>query len=445
MATLAARSRVERRAVHQNDAFEVTPRYRAYVLFLLIAVNVCGWVDRNVFSILLESIRRDLGFSDTQLALLGGTAVGIFYAACGLPIAWLADRSNRRTLLAGATAVWSLMTALSGLATGFFTLFCARVGVGIGEAGSTPPSHSLVADYFAPARRALALGILSLYVPFGFLIGYLAGGWLDELFGWRAAFLVVGLPGVLLAVVVRLTLREPPRGHADGLVAPAQTPSLRSTLRYFCSRRTLRQLALAGAVHSIGGFAAAVWLPSYLIRQYGIGSGEAGTWMAIAYGVGGGIGVVAGGYCADRAAKAAEDERWYLWIAGAVVLATVPFSALIYISNHLAVAVAAIIAATLIGHMFLGPVVAMLQALAGLRRRAVASACYLFLVNLVSLGVGPLAVGIASDRLVETLGNDSLRYALLVVVTGTSLWASVHLFLASRSLRGDLARVQHCE
>jgi predicted MFS family arabinose efflux permease len=388
---------------------------------------------------LLESIKADFGFSDTQLGLLGGAAFGLFYAAVGLPVALLADRGNRRTLIAVAVGLWSVMTALCGLATGFGSLFLARVGVGVGEAGGTPPAHSLISDLFPPERRAFALGILYLYVPLGFLIGYSSGGWLDEHVGWRLAFVLVGLPGVLLALIVRLTVREPQRGAAEGIAAADPAPSLRSTLRVFSRRRSLRHLPLAGAVHGIGAFAAAVWLPSYFVRAFGVGSTEAGLWIALAYGAGGIVGVLCGGALADRVVARTGDPRWYAWGSAAVVAATVPCSALVYLAPSLGLAVAALVVAMTLWHMFLGPVTATLQALAGLRRRAVAAALYLFLVNLVSTGLGPLAVGAASDLLGPRLGSDALRYALLVIVTSTSAWAAAHFFWAARSLPADLA------
>lgn len=431
-------------ATHRRAASEAsTPpgaghAYPGYVLGLLVAVGICGWVDRNVFAVLLESVKSDLALSDTELGLLGGAAFGLFYATVGLPVAWLADRCNRRSLIAAALGLWSVMTALCGLATGFATLFACRVGVGVGEAGGAPPSQSLVADYFPPERRAFALGILYLYVPLGFLVGFASGGWLDQALGWRQAFVFVGLPGVVLALLVRLTLREPPRGQSERLHVCGAGPALGATLRYFWSRRSLRHLPVAGAVHGIGAFAAAVWLPSFLIRVHDMSSGEAGAWMAGAYGLGGGLGVIVGGYLADRLAARSGDARWHAWGAALVIVLAVPFAAIVYSADSAAVALAALVAATLLGHMFLGPVMAMMQNLAGLRRRAVVAAFYLFLVNLVSMGVGPVAVGVASDRFGATLGHDALRYALLAIVVTTSLWAAGHFLAAARSLRGDL-------
>lgn len=428
------------RALPHRGTFPFSPSdaYRGYVLVLLVAVGVIGWVDRNVLAVLLESIRLELGLSDTELGLLGGAAFGLFYATLGLPVAWLADRTNRSRLLAGALALWSVTTALCGMASGFLTLFLARVGVGIGEAGGSPPSQSLVCDYFAPERRALALGVLYLYIPIGFLVGFLSGGWLDELVGWRLAFVLVGLPGVLLALLLRLTLAEPPRGHADGLACAAPVPSLVATLRHFLSRPALRHLPLAGAVHGIGAFAAAVWLPSYFSRAFGLGSAEAGAWMALAYGLGGGAGVIAGGWLADLLVRRTGDPRWHVLGSAAVVCATIPFTVLLYSTERAMVALACLVAATTFGHMFLGPVTATIQALAGPERRAVAAALYLFLVNLVSMGVGPVAVGLVSDTLGPRLGPNALGLALLAIVVASSIASAVHFLLAARTLPADL-------
>jgi predicted MFS family arabinose efflux permease len=411
--------------------------YKWYVLGLLVTVGVIAWVDRNVLAVLLESIKTEFGFSDLQLGLLGGVAFGLFYATLGLPVAWLADRYNRSAVLTSALAIWSAMTALCGYATGFATLFLARIGVGIGEAGAAPPSHALVAEYFPREKRAFALGVLYLYIPLGFLVGFSTGGWLNELFGWRTAFLVVGLPGVAIAVLLKLTLREPPR------TAPrTAVPSVLSTAAHFWRHSALRHLPVAGALHGIGAFAAAVWLPSYFIRMHGMSSGEAGSWMALAYGLGGGIGVLVGGRLADFAAKRTGDERWYTWCCAAALTTTVPFAAAAYLTGSAGVAIACLFVATTFGHMHLGPLVATIQNLAGAQRRAVAAALYLFLGNLVATGLGPTIVGAASDFFGRTMGNDALRYSLLVIVTTTTLWSALHFLLASRTLRADLARTR---
>jgi MFS family permease len=414
--------------------WHASPRYRAYALALLVVVGVVAWVDRNLFAVLLESIKLEFELSDTMLGLLGGVAFGVFYATLGLPVAWLADRYERRSLLAGALALWSACTAMLSFATGAATLFAARVAVGIGEAGGSPPSVSLVSDYFPRERRAFALGLYYLYMPCGFVVGYLAGGWLAEHVGWRAACLWLGLPGVALAALVRFTLREPPRGHGDGAAAGDRAPPLVATLRDFLSRPALRHIPLGGAAHGAGAFAAAIWLPAYLMRTFEVSSTTAGAWLALAYGLGGGAGVLCGGWLADAIVARLRDERWYALWPVVLLISSVPAALTLYLAASPWLAVAALLAWAFVGHAFLGPVVALLQNLAGPTRRAVAAAFYLFLVNLVSMGVGPLAVGFLSDTLAPRFGAAALRYALLAIVAGTTLLAALHFLLAARAL-----------
>jgi len=410
--------------------------YRRYLLCVLVVVGVFAWLDRSVLSVLLQSIKTELVLSDTQLGLLGGLAFGLFYAIVGLPVAWLADRYNRRTVLASSIALWSVMTAFCGLASSFLGLFLARVGVGVGEAGASPPAQSLVSDHFPAERRGFAFGILYLYVPLGFSLGFFSAGWLNEFLGWRSALVVLGLPGLLIAALVRTTLREPPRA------ASSRTPPLWMTVRYVCSRSSLRHLLFAGAIHGIGGFATAAWLPTYLIRTFDMSSGSAGTWLAVAYGFGGLIGVLAGGSFADQRKRMSRDDRWYAWTSASVVCVAAPLSALIYATHSSVLAIAALFAVVTLWQMFLGPVTAMLQGLAGVRRRAVVAALYLFLVNLVSSGAGPFAVGAASDYFGTSFGQDSLRLALLLVTPLACLWAALHFLLAARTLKHDLASVE---
>jgi MFS family permease len=420
----------------RDTTWRASKRYRAYVLGLLVAVGIVGWVDRNLFAVLLQSIKVEFGLSDTALGLLGGVAFGVFYATLGLPVAWLADRYERRTLLAGALALWSAFTAALSLATGAVSLFVTRVAVGIGEAGGSPPSVSLVADYFPREQRAFALGVLYLYIPCGFVVGYLAGGWLAQHVGWRAACLWLGLPGIALAALLRLTLREPPRGRSGSSL---RAPALLATLRFFLSRPALRQIPLGGAAHGAGAFAAAIWLPAYFMRTFEMSSATAGAWLALAYGLGGGLGVLSGGYIADGIVARMRDERWYALWPVALLLASVPFTAALYLAASAWLAVVALLAGAFLGHAFLGPVAALLQNLAGPERRAVAAAFYLFLVNLVSMGLGPLAVGFLSDTFTARLGPDALRYALLAIVTATTLLAALHFLLAARALPRNAA------
>jgi predicted MFS family arabinose efflux permease len=280
---------------------------------------------------------------------------------------------------------------------------------------------------------------LYLQIPLGFVVGYWLGGWLDGLVGWRLTFVLVGLPGVALALLVRLTLREPPRGYADAAAATdATSTSLAAALRFFVAQPPLRYLALAGAVHGIGAFAAALWLPAYFMRTFAVTGATAGGWLALAYGCGGTAGVLCGGRVADAFARNTGNARWYAWSCSAVIAATLPCVALTYLADTPVIAIGALIVATFLGHMFLGPVAALLQGLAGVRRRAMVAAFYLFLVNLVSTGIGPTVVGLASDGFAKSLGNDALRWALFAVVTFTSALASALFWLAGRSVPREL-------
>jgi MFS family permease len=331
--------------------------------------------------------------------------------------------------------VWSAMTALCGLATSFTQLFLARIGVGIGEAGCSPAAHSMIADSFPPERRASAFGIYSLGIPIGAAFGVFAGGWINEWFGWRTAFLVVGLPGVALAVVAQLTLREPPRvAHAS------DPPSAAVVARHLWALRSFRHLSLAGSLHALVAYGVATWNAAFLMRMHGMGTGEAGSWLAGLALVAGGLGTYAGGVLTDRLWR--SDTRWSLWLPGISILGAAPFSVGFYLLPDTLTALACAAPATLLGATYLAPTFATTQALATPRMRAAASAVLLFLLNLIGMGLGPLAVGAASDFLARAagLGDASLRWALLLV-TLVNFWAAAHYFLGARTLRADLARV----
>ena len=425
------------------SSFTASNAYRRYVLGLLITVGVCSWVDRQIFSVLLQSIKQEFSFTDTQLGLLGGAAFALFYSCVGLPVAWLADRYNRRNIIAISLTLWSAATALCATTTGFWSLFLARMGVGIGEAGGSPPAQSLISDYFPPERRAFALGVLFMFIPLGFLTTFLVGGWVNELFGWRKAFLVFGLPGIVLAVILLLTLREPPRGHSENRTDNTPPPTLLSTIRYFLGRPSLRHLPIGGAIHGIGAWAAGVWTLPFFMRVHGMSSGEVSTWFAFIFGIAGAAGTFLGGHIADSIVRRTGDARWYAWFAGLVLVLTVPFQVFVYMSPTPTPALIVLFIPMFIMHMFLGPVTGTIQNLGGVRRRALAAAFYLFLANLVSMTFGPLIVGMVSDHFQAEYGHDALRYGILVPVVITTLWAALHFCLAARTLREDLAAAKN--
>ncbi len=408
---------------------------RHYALSILVVVYTFNFIDRQILSILLEPIKQDLGLSDTQLGLLTGFAFALFYATLGIPIARYADKGNRRNLVALALAIWSGMTALSGVAQNFWHLLLARIGVGVGEAGCSPPAHSMIADYFPAEKRATALGIYSLGIPFGILFGFVAGGWLNEFFGWRVAFFVVGVPGLILALVVRFSLREPPRGMAEGRVDAGVQPSIPETFRYLWAKRSFRHLAFGGALTAFVGYGVVTWMPSYLIRSHGLDTGDAGTYLGLILGIPGGIGIAAGGWFADR--FGARDVRWYLWVVSVALLIGVPFSFGIYLADTAMMALLFLIMPVALGNFYQATTFSQTQGLVSLRMRAVAAAVLLFILNIIGLGAGPQAVGIVSDLLSDRFGQESLRYSLFIF-SFVNVWAAYHYYVAGKYLAQDL-------
>jgi len=422
-----------------NPHFTYSPAYLRYALGLLTVVYVINFVDRQILAILLQSIKSDLHLRDWELGLLSGTAFGIFYATLGVPIARLADVFSRKGVIAVCLAIWSGMTALCGTAGGFAMLLVYRVGVGIGEAGGSPPAHSMISDYFPPERRATALGIFSLGVPIGILIGFLAGGWLDQTLGWRMAFVIVGLPGLLLGLLVVFTLREPPRGHSEGLTTKGDAPSAGEVIRFLWRSRAFRHISFASALYTFVGYSSVNWTPSFLIRSHGMTTGEIGFWLALIYGIGGGLGTVGGGILADRWAR--SDLRGRAFVPAIAMLAALPFSILVFVTDSVTVALAALCAPAMLGLMYQAPAFAITQSLATPAMRATAAAVLLFVINIIGLALGPLATGVLSDVLESRFGDDSLRYALLTV-SCVLPWSGVHFWLGARTLETDIAFVR---
>lgn len=432
-------------SVSSNDAVDVdklrSPRYRNYVLAMLVIVYIFNFLDRQIVTILAEPIKVDLGLNDTQIGLMTGLAFAAFYTILGIPLARLADRANRVSIISAALVVWSGMTALCGMAQNFGQMLAARIGVGVGEAGCSPPAHSLIADYFPPEKRASALSIYALGIPIGSILGLLAGGWIAELYGWRTAFFVVGIPGIALAAIVKFTVREPLRGMSDpgtGGVAPAQPP-LREALSTLLQNKTILHLAMGGAMTSFVGYGLGQWLPAYFIRIHGMGLAETATYFGLVLGVASAIGTFLGGALADR--FGVRDLRVYAWLPAAGVLIAFPFYLTAMLQDNPYVAIAIMIVPSLLNSLWLGPAFGTIQNLAPTRMRAIASALVLFILNMIGLGLGPFLVGVLSDLLSGTFGNDSLRYAI-VIATAAYFWAGAHFMLAGKSLRSDMAAAQ---
>src|SRR5919109_3931808 len=272
--------------------------YAYYVLGVLFVVYIFNFIDRQILAILLQPIKEDLKISDTALGFLTGFAFAVFYAFAGLPLARLADRWVRRSLIALSLVTWSVMTAASGLARGFTDLALARIGVGIGEAGATPPAHSLLSDYFPPEKRATVLALYASGVPVGVGLGYWLGGWINDAFGWRAAFFVVGLPGVAMALLVRLTVREPPRGMSERHAVSVRAYSTKEVWQFFATLPAGRYISLAVGFHAFAGYGLGAWIPAFFVRIHHMTPGELGLWLSWITALGGSVGAFAGGWSA---------------------------------------------------------------------------------------------------------------------------------------------------
>ncbi len=419
---------------------EFSESYKWFALGLLLLVYIFNFIDRQILSVLQESIKHDLNLNDRDLGLISGVAFALFYATLGIPIARFADTARRTWIIAAALAMWSLMTALCGAAVNFATLALARVGVGVGEAGCSPPAHSLISDYFGPEKRATALSIYALGIPIGVMFGYLAGGWINEFFGWRMAFVAVGAPGIILALIVFIFLREPPRGMAEAqrIAAAAEAPPVREVFDTLWRSKSFRHLSIAAALHAFLGYGLGQWLPSFFIRSHGMSTGELGTYLALIAGLAGGLGTFLGGYLSDRYGQ--EDKRWYMWIPAIGMIIPIPLMIMAFLADNPYTALLLYLIPALMGAFYLGPTFAMTQGLVGIRMRAVAASILLFILNLIGLGLGPYAIGELSLFLSPTYGAESLRYALLFS-TIAYVWSSGHYLLAARTINQDLARV----
>jgi MFS family permease len=428
----------EKQLQRARDAY-ARPGYRNFVLGLLTIVYVFNFLDRQVVNILGEAIITDLRLSDTQFGMLSGIAFAAIYATLGMPIARWADASVRRNIIALAVAVWSAMTALCGLAQSFSQLFLMRAGVGVGEAGGSPPAHSIISDIFPANKRATALSIYSLGIYGGSLIGYMAGGYLASEFNWRIAFVVVGLPGVLLAFLVRFLIHEPPRGLAESRVDVTPAP-FSEVLGILWTRKSFRHIAIGCALHAFVTYGLSAFMPIFLVRVHEMPIDQIGAILGLVAGIGGMLGTYGGGFLSDRLANRYDDSRWHIRVPLISTIAAIPFYwfSLIFADSGVAAAVTWFVP-SVIGGMYLGPCLAMTHGLVGLRMRAQASAILFFVLNLIGLGIGPMATGMLSDFLRPEFGDLSVRYALVTMVM-VNIWCATHYYLATRSLREDLAK-----
>jgi len=438
--------------------------YRYYALGLLTFTYMLNFVDRQILAVVQEPMRVELQISDFWLGLLHGVAFTIFYVTAGIPIARWADIGNRRNIVALAVSIWSVMTALQGFAQNYLQLVMARFGVGVGEAGGSPPAHSIISDLFGPRERGRALAIYSSGVTFGVMLAYLLGGWITDNFGWRIVFVVVGLPGVFVGILIRLTLREPERGALDGGARSTTTPPFALVIKTLLSRRSFVLLSIAAGLHAFVAYGIGAFIVSFFVRSYDLASTSAATVpLGLMIGIAGGFGNYMGGYLADRWGQ--EDKRWYMWVPAVSTLVSVPLAYAAFLSTDFTLAISLYFFPLIFGYMYLGPSLAMTHGMVSPRMRAVASSVLFFILNAIGLGLGPTVAGLISEilrkgidlgetsatwisnlfgrefasMLATGFGEESLRYTFMVLFVIYLVSAGFY-FAAARYIREDLAQ-----
>jgi MFS family permease len=433
--------------------------YRSYVLVVLVIVYTFNFIDRQIVGILAVPIKAELHLSDSQLGLMGGLAFALFYTLLGIPIARLADRVSRVGIMTAALALWSLMTAMCGLTHNFAQLFMARVGVGVGEAGGVAPAYSLICDYFPAKERARALSVYSFGIPIGAAVGIVLGGYITSLMSWRMAFFIVGLAGLLLTPLLKFTVREPERGALDprrvdadlaadgadvaGTAAMGTTvvgtrtvvaPSLLQVIAVLARKPSFWGLSLGAASASMMGYGLFFWAPSFLVRSFHLSLLQASLSFGALVLVGGLMGIWCGGALTDRYGE--KRRAMYAFIPAIAFMATVPFYVAGVLSTTLWLSFAVLLVPTALGLVWLGPVLAAVQHVVPGNMRATASALFLFINNLIGIGLGTALIGAVSDLMRLRFGAESLRYAILAG-TGFYLVAAALLFFAGRKLARD--------
>lgn len=437
-----------------------------WVLVLMTLTYTSSFMDRTILSILQNPIKQELQLSDTQLGLLGGFAFALFYSVLGIPVARLAERMDRRWLIALSLVIWSVATAASGLAAGFLSLFLLRVAVGVGEAGASPPAHSLITDFFAPARRGTAFSIYALGVPLGVLLGSVFGGYVAQHYGWRASFAIFGLPGVALAILIPFTMREPIRGRLDPQQPVEQTPpSFATVLRHFAGRPALLHCIAGASIAAFAAYSILSFSALFFIRTYGATLTEAGWFLGITSGVCAGIGIFLSGILTDRLSR--FDRRWAVWAPAVGLILAMPLYVAGFLAPTKAMAMTILLVPPALHYLYLGPTMGLMHNMVTPRMRATATALLYLAVNLFGMGLGPTITGMLSDyfaslhfagaygaqcpggvaaanapaglnALCQAAAAHGLRWAL-IACTLALLWSALHYLLAARTLRRDLS------
>lgn len=409
---------------------------RGWVLGVLTSIYLVNFIDRQILAILLPQVKAEFDLSDTVLGLLVGPTFALFYATMGLPLALLADRVNRRRLIAASLALFSAMTIACGLVVQFWQLAVARILTGVGEAGTGPASQTMITDLYPPERRARAQAVYATGANLGVLVAFAAGGAIAQAWGWRVAFIAAGLPGLVLTLVLLATVRDPQRGANDpARAAQEAAPGFATVMGQLWRSRAFRYTALGACSTCFTAYALGSFFPLFLDRSHGMSTRDIGIVMALIMGVCGGLATYGAGHLADRFGR--RDLRWYAYVPALAALAPLPLAPICFLAQDTGVALAAAIVPLSLTAAFIGPTIAVVQRLVPLRSRATAVATLILIDNIVGLGLGPQFVGLASDLWRPALGEDSLRYAMLAAMGGSAV--SVFGFvMAARHLRADI-------
>jgi len=416
----------------------ISTSYRTYVLVIMTLVYVVNYLDRQILGILNPQIKAEFHVSNFLIGLLNGPAFALMYATLGIPIAVLADRMNRRNVIAVSMTIFSLMTLLGAYAAQFWQLMLTRFGTGIGEAGTGPSINSVLADLYPPHKRASALAFYSAGLNIGLLIAFFGGGWIAQHYGWRIALRTAGLPGLLLAILLVTTVREPQRGLVEKLSDTADTPNLWAVVRYLWQQKSFRWISFGTAMSSFGGYANIAFLPQFLVVSHHMKLPAIGLALSLLTGGVGAIGTYLSGVFADLFAK--RDVRGNMYVLIVATCIGLPFAPILYLSADTTTALLAAAGPSLVGAAFIGPAYAMSQALVPLRMRARSAAILLFVLNIIALGTAAPIVGAISDLLEPMLGQDALRYALMTGMITAAIGGYCY-WRASLTLKADIARV----
>lgn len=409
---------------------------RNVALVMLFLVGTINFVDRQLLSVLVEPIRAEMQFTDTQFGLLTGLAFALFYAAMGVPVAMIADRWNRVKLVGIACLIWSGFTAACGMVSNFWQLALMRFGVGTGEAGGTAPSLSVLADYYPPAQRPFVSGLFTLNGPFGVFLGTSFGAWAAAHIGWRQAFFAVGLVGVVLAPLLIWLVREPARGQMDARTAIDASPTFAACFADFVRRPSLRMVLIGSGLAAFVSYGMLNWIPAFLMRTQKMPLEAMATWYASAAGITFGIGILGGGWLVSRAAR--RSARAYGTIPAIAALILVPTLAAALLVADWRLSLALMLVPMAACTVYVAPALALVQNLTPPGARATSVALLLLMFNIVGLGLGPLFVGMVSDALKAAHGDESLRWALLTIIPFAAA-AGIAQFAMTRHLEKDFA------